>query len=77
MLTDDLRSELENSTAEVKRLQKEIDASRADVKLIRNKLNLAKQIHDAVQEKNAKALKELTEQFQDLKSRLSEMLKQP
>lgn len=74
---DYLRSELKNSTAEVKRLQNETDASRADVKLMRNKLNRAKQIHDALQEKNAKALKELTEQFQNLKSRLSEMLQLP
>ena len=66
-----LRSDLEKSTAEVKSLQKDLIASRADVEMIRSRLEQAKQTHQAAQQKNAKALKELTEQFQNLKIRLN------
>ena len=62
------QNELDNSRAEIRRLDTELDRSKAELKTVQNELTRARQDLKTIQERNARAVERLNRQIQKLSS---------
>jgi len=69
-----LNTELDNSRAEVNRLNTELDRSKAELKTVQNELTQARQNLKTIHERNARAVERLNRQIQKLSGQPAQQL---